>query len=172
MKLSQAAAAVIAIALTAPMVRAQEFPKPGPEHEIIKLFVGNWDLTMKMQGAEIKGSSTYKMDLGGLWLSSTFEGDIFGTKFFGKGMDTYDPLKKKYVSVWFDSMSTYPMVMEGDYDKAKKKMTLIGEGRGMDGKMVKHRSVSEIKNADTVEFAMYVGDDKEPQFTITYKRKK
>ena len=36
--------------LTAPAVRAQEPPKPGPEHEILKKHVGTWDLVMKFGG--------------------------------------------------------------------------------------------------------------------------
>jgi hypothetical protein len=32
--------------------------------------------------------------------------------------------------------------------------------------------VSEWKDDDTVHFSMYVGDAKEPAFTIVYKRKK
>ena len=158
--------------LAAPAVQAQEAPKPGPEHELLKKHVGTWDLTMKFDGMATKGKVTYKMDLGGLWLVSDLESELFGAKFQGKGLDTYDPAKKKYVSVWVDSMSASPMVLEGTYDKAKKTLTMTGEGPGMDGKPTKYRSVSVMPDDDTTEFAMYVGDGKEPAFTITYKRRK
>ena len=156
----------------APAARAQEPPKPGPEHEVLKKHVGTWDLTMKFGGMETKGTSTYKMDLGGLWLSSTIESEIFGQKFQGHGMDSYDAGKKKYVAVWFDSMSTSPMTMEGTYDKEKKTLTMTGDAPGPDGKPTKHTSVSEWKDDDTIHFAMYMGDGKEPMFTIVYKRRK
>ena len=39
-----------------------------------------------------------------------------------------DPAKKKYINVWFDSMSTAPMIMEGTYDKDNKVLTTTGEG--------------------------------------------
>ena len=164
-------AAVLGLA-AAPAVRAQEPPKPGPEHELLKKHEGTWDITMKFGGMETKGTSTYKMDLGGLWLSSRVESEIFGMKFQGHGMDSYDPMKKKYVAVWFDSMSTSTMTMEGTYDKDKKTMTMVGEGPGMDGKPTKYKSVSEMPDDNTINFSMYIGDGKEPAFTIVYKRKK
>jgi hypothetical protein len=153
-------------------VKGQEPAKPGPEHEILKKHVGTWEATMKIEGMESKGVSVYKMDLGGLWLASTFEGDFGGMKFSGRGFDTYDAAKKKYVAVWMDSMSTSPMLMEGTYDKEKKAMTLTGEGPGMDGKPMKFKSVSVMPDDDTINFSMYMGDAPQPAFTITYKRKK
>jgi hypothetical protein len=165
------AAAVIAAVLAAPAA-AQDLPKPGPEHELLKKMVGNWDLTLKGGGFESKGTVTYKMDLGGLWLHSALEGEGGGMKFSGRGYDTYDAGKKKYISVWLDSMSTSPMVMEGTFDAAKKTMTMTGTGPGPDGKPAKWKSVSEFADDDTHNFKMYVGDAPEPMFTIVYKRKK
>ena len=99
--------AVAVAVVFAPSVQAQEAPKIGPEHDVLKKMVGDWTLTMKYGGMESKGTVTYKMDLGGLWLSSTFECELLGGKFRGRGMDTYDAGRKKYVGVWFDSMGTY-----------------------------------------------------------------
>lgn len=164
--------AVIIGLMTTAGINAQEPPKPGPEHAMLKKLEGTWDTTMKVGGMESKGVSVNKMELGGLWLSSSFEGEIFGAKFSGKGLDTYDPIKKKYVGVWADSMSTSPMLMEGTYDKDKKATTMTGEGPGMDGKPTKFKSVSEMKDDNTMIFSMYMGDGKEPAFVITYKRRK
>ncbi len=168
----QFCAVALALTLAAPAARAQEGPKPGPEHELLKKMAGNWDLTMKFGGMETKGTVTYKMDLGGLWLTSALESEFAGQKFSGRGLDTYDAGKKKYVSVWVDSMSTFPMLMEGSYDQAKKTLTLVGEGPGPDGKVTKWKSVSEMPDDNTINFAMYLGDAKDPMFTIAYKRKK
>ena len=166
--------AIALAGLLAAPAAAQDFPvaKAGPEHEILKKHVGTWDTTMKIMGMESKGTATYKLDLGGLWLSSTVESEIFGMKFQGHGMDSYDATKKKYVSAWFDSMSASPMFMEGTYDASKKTLTMTGEGPGEDGKPTKHKSVSEWKDDDTLHFSMYMGDGKEPAFTIVYKRRK
>jgi hypothetical protein len=164
--------AVAAAVLVAPAATAQEFPKPGPEHEVLKKMEGNWDLVMKFGGMETKGTVTYKMELGGLWLTGNLESEIFGTKFQGKSLDGYDATKKKYVGVWVDSMSNSPMFMEGTFDKEKKTLTMTGDGPGMDGKPTKFKAVSIMPDDNTINFSMYMGDGKEPAFTITYKRKK
>ena len=164
--------AVIAGLLFAGAANAQEPPKPGPEHELLKKMAGTWEATMKFGGMESKGTAVYKMDLGGLWLTSTFEGNFGGMKFSGRGLDGYDTTKKKYVGVWIDSMMTGVMVMEGTYDKDKKTFTMTGEGPGMDGKPEKYKAVTETKDDDNVVMSMYVGGGKEPAFVINYKRKK
>ena len=172
MKAFHGLAAVALLMFAAPFAAAQELPKPGPEHELLKKWVGNWDATMKMMGMESKGVATYKMELGGLWLTSTFDGEVAGMKFSGRGLDSYDAGKKKYVGIWVDSFSTSPMTLEGTYDKEKKTMTMSGEGPGEGGKPMKYKTVTELKDDDTVNFSMYMGDVKEPSFTIVYKRKK
>lgn len=159
-------------ALCVATTQAQDLPKPGPEHEILKKMVGTWDVTMKMAGTESKGVSVYKMDLGGLWLASTFEGDLGGMKFSGRGYDSYDAAKKKYIGVWMDSMNAGPLVMEGTYDSAKKSLTMTGEGPGPDGKPMKYKTVSDMTDANRMLFSMYMGDTKEPSFTMVYQRRK
>jgi len=163
-------AVALAAALVAP-ARAQEFPKPGPEHEVLKKLEGTWDATMKFMGQESKGTMTYKMEVGGIWLASNFEGDFGGAKFYGKGLDSYDAGKKKYVSVWVDNMITTPMLMEGTYDKDKKQMTMSGDGPGPSG-TVKFKSVTTFQDDDNIVFDMHMGDSKDAAFTIVYKRKK
>jgi hypothetical protein len=165
-------AAVLAAALAAPAARAQEFPKPGPEHEALKKLVGTWEATLNAGGMESKGTMTYKMDLGGLWLVSEFEANMFGQKFTGRGLDSYDAAKKKYVGIWVDNMVTSPLVMEGTWDEAKKTLTMAGTGPGMDGKPTKFKTVTEWRDDDTFHFGLYMDDAKEPGFTIKYKRKK
>src|SRR5262249_54225235 len=119
-------------------VQAQATPtKPGPEHDRLKQLVGTWETSMKAGDEESKGTSTIKMELGGLWLVEEFKGQFAGGPFQGKGMTTYDTTKKKYVLFWFDSMSTSTLIAEGDYDKDTKTQTLTGEMPGPDGKKQK-----------------------------------
>ena len=133
---------------------------------------GSWDAVMKFGGMESKGTMTYKMEVGGLWLVSSFNGEFAGMKFQGKGLDTYDAGKKKFIGIWVDSMSTTPMTLEGTYDKEKKTFTMAGEGPGMDGKLTKYKSVTELLDESSMKFSMYMGDGKEPAFTIAYTKKK
>jgi hypothetical protein len=68
-------------------------------------------------------------------------------------------------------MVTSPLILEGTYDKDKKQLTMTGDGPGPAG-TVKFKSVTTYKDDDNIVFDMYMGDAKEPGFTITYKRKK
>ena len=163
-------AAGLVAAVLAGGAAAQEAPKPGPEHDHLKRMVGTWDTVMTAGGQESKGTATFKMEVGGHWLVSTFEGELFGQKFHGKGLDSYNAVKKNYVSVWVDSMSGYPTVMEGTLDQAKKSLTMTGEeGPGTDGKSGKYKSVTTMPDGDTMHFKMFPGDAKQPAFTVTYK---
>ena len=168
------AVSVLALFVGVALVRAQEAPKPGPEHEKFKELVGEWDATVKMAGSESKAKATYKLDFGGFYLIENFEGDFGGMKFKGRGQCGYCPIKKKYFTIWIDSMSPSPMMMMGSFDKDGKTLTEEGEGPGMDGKMAKFKSVSTMTDKDTIEFKMStVADGKENEMmSITYKRKK
>lgn len=162
--------AAAALLLVLPSARAQEPPQPGKEHDHLKRLVGTWDADTEFG----KGTMTYKMGLGGLWLIGDFEGEFGGMKFQGKGLDTYDPATKKYRSVWADSFSTGPRLMEGTLDKDNKVMTMTGEGPGQEGKTAKYKSITELKDADTVNFSLFMVDNhgkEQPIVKITYKRK-
>ncbi len=178
-------AAVIAamVVIGRPAFGADEFapPKPGPELEMLKKLEGKWDATTKFKIApdkpeqESKGTMTYKMVCGGLWLSSDFEGEFGGQKFQGKGLDTYDSTKKKYTMIWVDSMATTPMIGEGTFDKESKTLTYTSDYPGPDGKMAKHKIAITVKDEDNMEMKMSVageGGKEMPVMTITYKRKK
>jgi len=150
---------------------AQEAPKPRKELDSLKQLVGTWDADT----GSGKGTMTYKMGLGGMWLLGDFDGEFGGLKFQGKSMETYDPALKKYRSVWADSFTTAPRVLDGNWDKDDKVLTMTGEGCGPDGTPTRFRSVTEIKDADTMSFVLFMADKdgKEQQMVkITYKRKK
>jgi hypothetical protein len=169
---------VAALTLLAPAASvsiAQAPPKPGPEMDILKSMEGTWDATIKIMGQESKGKMTYKMELGGLWLASSIDSELFGAKFEGRGMDSYDANKKKYVGVWFDSMTTVPMISEGTYDAATKKMTMESMMPDQTGKVVKNIMVTEYKDADNVTFTLSgpgANGKMEVMISIDYKRKK
>jgi hypothetical protein len=164
-------ALIVATVIALP-VTAQEPVRPGPEHEQLKKMEGTWETAMKFGDMVSKGTATFKMELGGLWLAGSLESELLGQKFSGRSMDSYDSMKKKYVSLWFDSMSTSPVIMEGTYDKEKKTLTMVGEGPGQNGPATKYKSVTKTLDNDTVVLTMYIGEGKDPAFVITYKRKK
>jgi hypothetical protein len=181
------AAAIVALTaglvLVRPVLADEEFapPKPGPEHERLKKMEGTWQASMKMNAEpgkpplESKGTMTFKMECGGLWLSSHLVAELAGQKFEGKGLDGYDPGKKKFVMLWVDSMGTLPMIGEGTYDKDSNATTIFADYPGPDGKVVKHKMVSIQKDDDTIEWSLSIPDkDKKDvvMMSVVYKRKK
>jgi len=158
----------VALAFLAPATAQPPTPKPGPEHEALKEMVGTWKGKMKMQGMENECSCTYRMELGGLWLTGNFRGKMGDQDFSGRSMDSYDAASKKYVGVWFDSMSTKPMTIEGTYDAGTKTMTCTGIAPGPDGKEAKHTMVTKMVDKDTMTFKMSMGDQE--MLSIDYKR--
>jgi Protein of unknown function (DUF1579) len=54
-------------------------------------------------------------------------------------------------------------------------MTMTGEGRWQQGQSAKFKSITEVKDADTVNFSLFMVDKdgkEQPVVKITYKRKK
>lgn len=166
--------AVVIVAGLAKFASAQPpLPKPGPEHAKLEQLVGTWDCVANDGQNDSKGTIVYKMELGGLWLGSDF--NLGEGEFRGKGLDTYDALKKKYISVWCDSMSTTPLVFEGEYDQAGKVLTMVAEGRLPTGDKAKFTSVTTHIDKDTHYFSLKMaGDDgKDMQLIkIKYTRRK
>jgi hypothetical protein len=157
------------------IARSQEPPKPGPEHERFKQFEGTWEATPKFGGQDAKGTMTWKIGLGRLWLLSDFEGEMAGQKFQGKGMDTYDPAKKRVIVVWADSGSTSPLVSEGNFEKDGRVLITTGDGPGPDGKPTKYKTTTEFKDKDTIVSTLSTldKDGKEQVIVeINYRRKK
>jgi len=171
--LSRSALCLAALLLYSPLA-GQELPTPGPEHQNLKKPEGTWSATIKSSEGESKGTMVWTMICGGLWLSSDFESDFGGMPFSGHGLDGYDPKKKKYVSVWVDSMNPAPMMFEGTMDPASRTLPLLGEGPGPDGSTMKFKSVSREVDDNHLHFTMsVVGSDgtETEMMTIVYTRK-
>jgi hypothetical protein len=156
-------------------------PTPGPEHQLLKNDEGVWDATVEATMAPgappsvSKGVETNTLMGGGLWLLSDFKSEMMGQPFQGHGVMGYDPVSKKYVGTWVDTMSTRPSSSEATYDAATKTMTGWIEGPDETGKVVKMRETTEWKDPNTRVFTIYMKgpDGKEaPGLKITYKRRK
>src|SRR5918993_4860524 len=127
-------------------------PKPGPEHQLLKMEGGTWDAIVELTpgpGAPpmtSKGVEVNTVGCGGLCLITDFKGDMMpGVTLHGHGLATWDATKKKYTGTWTDSMSQGMSVTEGSWDPAAKKMTGSMEGRDMTGNIIKTRSVVEYR---------------------------
>jgi hypothetical protein len=172
----QLAVSLLSLLSFAPFAQAQEpvMPKPGPEHVNLAKAAGVWDAVVEGEGMEpAKGTSTMSMVLGGFWLSDSFSCDFGGMKFEGHGMTGYDPIKKKYVSTWIDSMSPSLLVTEGTFDEKTRTLNMTGDGYDQMGQPVKVRTATIHKDMNTVVFELYnIGADKQEHkvMTVTYTR--
>jgi Protein of unknown function (DUF1579) len=174
-----------ALFLTAPvMAQEPQAAKPLPEHKILAADVGTWDATIKTymggpgsEPAVSKGVEVNEALSGGLWVLSRFEGNFGPAKFEGRGQYGYDPVKKKYVGTWIDSMSTILSVLEGEYDDKTKTLTYVGDGYDPDHKAkFTQRMVTTQKDDGTRFFTLYMkfeGQREEAKFMeITYTKRK
>ena len=106
----------------------------GPEHERLKAMDGKFDADVSAYEApgappeKSKGVATNALVLGGRYLKSDYAGTIMGNMpFHGMGLFGYDNMKKKYVTLWVDEMSTQMMISEGTADAAGKVITVSGQ---------------------------------------------
>ncbi len=181
MKTLTIALAAIAATFTFAAADAQEeFPKPGPQHELLKQMEGEWDAKMVCnfpgidEPIETTGAMSAKLDIGGFFLISEFTSEFFGQPFKGRAMTGYNPFQKKYTGVWIDSMGPALYNTVGEFSKDGKTFNETMTGPGPDGKEIKFRSVTEIKDKDHTTFTMFMIDeeDKEVQMMkIEYTRK-
>jgi hypothetical protein len=161
----------------------QEMNAIGPEHDHLKMMAGKWDVKSKMwfgpgtEPTESKGSAECRLIMGGRYIEQKYEGSMMGQPFKGLSFEGYDNIKKKYVSIWMDSMSTGIFYAEGTMDESGKSTTYIGKAddpfTGEKDKEMK--SVSRVINDDKVVFEMYEKDPSGNEFMsmeLTYVRRK
>ena len=181
MNLRTSMLSLIALAAGAALYAFQDqspMPTPSAEHKVLERNIGTWDAALDMgPGAEpAKGAMVIERGPGGFTVVTHFNTDMGGMPFEGRGIDGYDPLKKKYVSVWVDSMAAAPMMMEGAWDEKAQTMTMFGEMLDMTtGKMAKHKLITKWTGNDQMDFTIFApgADGKETaSLKIKYTRKK
>jgi hypothetical protein len=124
---------------------------PGPNHKHLNALVGTWKAKSKFwmdptkKPEESEGECVRKWILGGRFLHEEYKGKAMNQPFRGIGLVGYDNLKKKFTSIWVDSMSTSIWGSEGTYDSAKKTFTFVSEAPDpFTGKKSKSRDVIKI----------------------------
>ena len=151
-------------------------PKAGAEHAALQKLEGTWDVAITLLGSvKAAGEATYKMECGGLWRQRDLTFTLGETTIHTKGLDTYDPLKKKYVSIQVDSMSTAPSIVEGTYDDAMTTLTQTGEARDFKGAPEQVKNVTKHLDEDHVVvdvFRIFPDGRERKMLTIEYTRRK
>ena len=152
--------------------------KPGPMHEHLKAFEGEWETEVKsmMPGAPDKpdkGTMKMKMEMGGRFISMDYDGRRQGKFLRGHGYMGYNNVEKRYESVWMDSMGSGIDMNTGQADAAGKVFTLTGEMTDpSNGKKMKTREVTTVVSKDTIKMEFFgTVDGKEMKMEeITFTR--
>ena len=164
-----------------------DFPQPGAEQERLEQMTGDWNSQVKFYfqpgtpPMERDGTYTAQLDLGGYFLHREFEveledaADFTGLAFHGRALTGFDPYQNKYIGVWADSGSPAIYRTEGAFDQSGKLYIETSEGPDPEGKPMKFRMTTEIKDQDHMLFKMYrPSEDGEEYLTteIAHTRRK
>lgn len=145
---------------------------PGEHHQHMDPLVGEWDMkcTMWMAGPDqppmvSDGKMVREMILGGRYMTEHFTGNFGGMPFEGHGLTAYCNMRKKYIGLWVDSMSTTVFRETGTCSEDGKVFTMMGENPDPDtgGKtMKKTKSIITIMDKDNHKMEAYTLTDDGP----------
>ena len=165
---------------------AQELPplmQPLRQHTEMAREVGVWQgtgqswMTPDADPVASNGVETVRM-MGQFWLVSEYQGEFLGEEFHGLGQMTYDPLAKKYVGTWIDTMAPVMLSMTGEYDVATNELTMMLTGVDpMTSQPGRWKSVTRYVDADHKTFTLYAetpgqADTWWKMMEIKYERRK
>jgi hypothetical protein len=154
--------------------------EPTKEHQLLKQFDGEWDYKASCtmpgkQAMEGTGVETVRYGFGGYWLTIEDRGSMMNKEFTGTGLVGYDPLTRKYVAVWADSMTPFLGRAEGTAESDGKRFTFTFAKEMKKSDMPSpERMVFEFKDPDHRTLRFYGKDDsgKESLWsTMTFTRK-
>jgi hypothetical protein len=124
---------------------------PSAEHRLLEAFLGEFTYraTMYMPGAEpmtSSGVSSAKWILGNRFIKQESASDPKEPiPFEGLSIYGFDTRTRKFTLVAFDTLGTYSVSAEGDYDAASRTITLLGENQE-DGKTMKFKWVNTFRD--------------------------
>ena len=151
----------------AELQQLMKMSEPGPEHKALEVLAGTWSAQGRVftkpdaDPWRIKGTMVSRFILGGRYLESEWQGQIQKQKFWGRGLDGYDNVKKLHFSQWIDSMNTGVSLSQGEASEDGRVRTLYTEVLDPEtGKMMKQKSVTRIRGYNSYSYeSSYVGED-------------
>lgn len=108
------------------------YSEPGPQHEVLEQFAGEWDqeiLYWDAPGAEPEtaaSTSDYRWIFGGRYLVGKLSGYIMGDAVKGLDVLGYDGFRGEFQMFWIDNQSTGFMQARGSYDETKRQLVMNG----------------------------------------------
>ena len=157
------------------MANWEAYRKPGPMHEMMKSWNGNWKqetTTWDYPGAEprtSKGKCMNEMILGGRYQRSTSTGEMMGMPFQGISMTCFDNDKQTFKTTWIDDVGTGMVVMEGPWDEMSKSMSLAGsmvDPSSADEKEIAVRQLYKVEDEKHHTMQMFVPGKDSKEFMM------
>jgi hypothetical protein len=145
-----------------------EMHRPGPEHDRLKPFAGNFRARVKMwmgpgEPMVATGMMHSAFDLDGLFLRQEYRGDPGEGPFpgfQGRGYWGYNLTTKRYEGFWIDTASSLMQTEFGTVDKSGKVWTMTGQMPDpQTGSPLTKRSVVTLQSDDQHKLEMYFGKD-------------
>ncbi len=152
----------------------------GKYHEFLGRLVGSWDLTMEIamgpdQDPMIsKGTSTIAWQIPGKWIRETARIEMMGQSLDSFMVMGYDNVKRQFVSMVIDSMSTEMKTMKGGISPDGTVITQFGEMdepiTGEHAKMVRYRTTFHDEDHFTLEISEIVYGEAWTPVRVRYTR--
>ncbi|MFN0007857.1 MAG: DUF1579 domain-containing protein [Planctomycetota bacterium] len=161
------------------MMKMMELATPGEPHKELAKLVGTWEIDYKMRWGpdmpwmDTKGTGEVKPLLGGRYVMETVQFEVMGMPMEGLHILGYDNMKKEYISLWADSMSTWWVTSRGKESAdgtIEYKGTMIDVAGERPYRMVIHPKSDDLHEAEMYDTIPPAGEVK--VMTITSKRKK
>jgi hypothetical protein len=149
----------------------------GPEFELLKKDVGEWDATITVTpgpGAspqESTGRLVGCLISGGRWLITDFKNHTTG--FEGHGIYGYNAATKRYVGTWVDDMRGNIYVGEGQWDENCQTMTYVWNATMPNGQALSWKETSETVSENERVFRVLFpgpGGDEFEMMHVFYRR--
>ncbi|HTI69256.1 MAG TPA: DUF1579 domain-containing protein [Candidatus Limnocylindria bacterium] len=159
------------------MKKVEAAGTPGPAHQALNAFVGEWKAEVKCwmepDGPPnvSQGTSKTKWILNGRFLEEDFHGEMMGKPFTGRCLLGFDNSKQTFNSIWVDDIHTSLFTSEGKGEKANTVITLEGKSvcPATGQKDVPVKQIFRVLNPDKHVLEMFNGDMKSMEITYTRK---
>ena len=159
-------------AMKAMMAKWQAYASPNDHHKYLEPLVGTWSHVVRWwmkPGTEpevSKGTSEANWMMGGRFVQHIARGMSMGQPFEGMGFTGFDNRKRKYQTIWMDTMGTGMMIGEGTYDPNQK--TLTDQGHFTDAVMGQraYRGVITFIDDNHHSYEMYSLDKTGKEFRM------
>ena len=160
-------------------VTAAQTPKLDPEHARLAALAGTWDVEMTFKlrpdgaGIPVKGTSTIRAILGGLYIEEKIDGVLNGTPFTTLAWTGYNAGTKQYEATRIASTNTARIAETGSYDERSRTLELKAD-YPLGGDTWHQRTVIQLISADSMIATSYLSFGAVPEWKgveIKYVRK-